>query len=85
MKSITIRGINDRLQTELEKMAAKEEKSINKTILLLLKKALGIEDKVKFPTYNDLTHLAGTWSEKDEKEFNLATEQFNKIDEDIWK
>ena len=85
MKSITIRGIDDRLQTELEKMAAKEDRSINKTILSLLKKALGIEDKIKFPTYNDLDHLAGTWSEKDEKEFNLATEQFNKIDQDIWK
>jgi len=85
MKSITIRGIDDRLQTELEKMAAKEEKSISKTILSLLKKALGIEDKDKFPTYNDLAHLAGTWSEKDEREFNMATEQFNKIDEDIWK
>ncbi len=85
MKSITIRGIDDRLQTELEKMAAKEDRSINKTILSLLKKALGIEDKIKFPTYNDLDHLAGTWSETDEKEFNLATEQFNKIDQDIWK
>ncbi len=84
MKSITIRGIDDRLQSELEKRAAKDEKSINKMILSLLKKALGIEDKVKFPTYNDLDHLAGTWSEKDEKMFNLATEQFNKIDEDIW-
>ncbi len=85
MKSITIRGIDDRLQIELEKIAVKEEKSINKTILLLLKKALGIEDKVKFPTYNDLDRLAGTWSEKDEKMFNLATEEFNRIDEDIWK
>lgn len=85
MKSITIRGIDDRLQTELEKIAAKEEKSINKMILSLLKKALGIENKVKFLTYNDLDHLAGTWSEQDEREFNLATEQFNKIDEDIWK
>lgn len=85
MKSITIRGIDNRLQAELEKKAAKEEMSINKTILSLLKKALGIEDKVNFPTYNDLDHLAGTWSEKDEREFNMATEQFNKIDEDIWK
>ncbi|MQY76412.1 MAG: hypothetical protein GH155_02145 [Spirochaeta sp.] len=85
MKSITIRGIDNRLQTELEKMAAKNEKSINKTILFLLKKALGIEDKIRFPTYNDLDHLAGTWSEQDEREFSLATEQFNKIDQDSWK
>ena len=85
MKSITIRGIDDRLQTELEKMAAKEDKSINKTILSIFKKALGIEAKFKLPIYNDLDHLADTWSEQDEREFNLATEQFNTIDQDIWK
>ena len=57
-----------------------EHKSINKTILSLLRKALGIEKKITYPTYDDLQHLAGTWTKEDEKKFNKATSLFNKID-----
>jgi len=85
MKSITIRGIDEILQKELEKIAASEQKSLNKTILLLLKKALGIDKEKIFKTYNDLEHLAGTWTKEDEEEFDKATKQFNKIDKSIWK
>ncbi|MEI6446124.1 MAG: hypothetical protein WCO29_24095 [Nostocales cyanobacterium ELA583] len=30
--------------------------------------------------YHDLDYLAGTWTEEDETEFLLNTQQFNKID-----
>ena len=43
MKSITIRGIDEKLQKELEEIATAKQKSLNKTILYLLKKALGID------------------------------------------
>ena len=33
----------------------------------------------------DLDHLAGTWSDKDYKEFLQATADFTKIDENLWK
>ena len=69
MKTITIRGIDARLQSELEKVSAKESKSLNKTILSLLRKSLGVEGKIKYPTYDDLDFLAGSWSKEDEKEF----------------
>jgi plasmid stability protein len=85
MKSITIRGIDEKLQEELEKKAAVEQKSINKTILSLLNKALGLDEEKKYLTFNDLDHLAGTWTSEDLKEFEEATKQFNKIDKSIWK
>ncbi len=85
MKSITIRGIDDRLHQELEKTSKNEHKSLNKTILFLLKKALNIEYTVKYPVYNDLDYLAGSWSKEDEEEFNNTAAWFNKVDEDIWK
>ena len=35
--------------------------------------------------YNDLDHLAETWSDKDCKEFLQATADFEKIDKNLWK
>ncbi len=35
--------------------------------------------------YDDLDHLAGTWSKKDAAEFERATAVFGKVDEDLWK
>ena len=44
----------------------------------------GIEEEIKYPIYNDLDYLAGSWSREDEEEFNKSTALFNKVDEDIW-
>jgi len=85
MKSITIRGIDDQLKNALVNIAEKEHKSINKTILSLLKQALGLEKSLKYPIYDDLDDLAGTWTDEEAQEFEKATKVFNKIDEDLWK
>lgn len=36
-------------------------------------------------TGNDLSSLAGTWSNEELVEFNQATKQFEQIDEELWK
>jgi len=85
MKSITIRGIDPFLESALEKTAKTEHKSVNKTILTLLRKALGIDEPFKYQEFHDIDHLAGTWVKEDEDEFNRATAQFYKIEEELWK
>lgn len=41
----------------------------------MMKKSLGVEKKKRIKIYNDLDHLAGTWSEKDLKEFQKNVEE----------
>jgi hypothetical protein len=35
--------------------------------------------------YNDLDHLAGTWSDADYKEFQKRIKDFETVDETMWK
>jgi ABC-type Fe3+-citrate transport system substrate-binding protein len=50
-----------------------------------LRKGLGIDKKRHTAVYNDLDHLAGTWDKKDYKEFVKNIEDFEKIDDKMWK
>ena len=72
MKSLTIRGIDEKLSLAIETAAKKENRSINKTIISLLQLALGFSEYEKYPEYDDLDDLAGTWSKDDEDRFNEA-------------
>lgn len=36
-------------------------------------------------TYHDLDKLVGTWSEQEAEQFMKSIEDFEKIDEDLWK
>ena len=51
----------------------------------LTQEDLGIKKKKRAMVYNDLDHLAGTWSDKDYREFSQATADFEKIDKKLWK
>ncbi len=35
--------------------------------------------------YDDLTYLAGTWSDEDAENFLDSVKHFNKIDEELWQ
>ena len=54
-------------------------------MLKILKESLGLEKKKRRVLYDDLDHLAGTWSAQDAAEFGLATALFETVDEDLWK
>lgn len=85
MATMTLRGIDDRIAEALKEKATSEGISVNALTLKLLRETLGIEKKKRVVTYNDLDHLAGTWSEQDAVEFEQVTAVFEKVDEDIWK
>ena len=83
MKSVqyTIRGIPERLDARIRERAAEEGKSLNATVLQVLKAGLGFgADQVR---YDDLDDLAGTWIH--DPEFDRAVEEMDRIDPELWK
>jgi len=82
---MTIRGLDDLTVKALKEKAKKEGSSINAALIKLVQGNLGIKNKKRTVVYNDLDHLAGTWSDKDFKEFLQATADFEKIDKNLWK
>ena len=84
MNQITLRYIPEFLDKAIRQISKKNKESINTTILSLLKKALGLDDKQP-DKKRDVSKLAGTWTRKDEIEFIKNTSVFEEIDEEIWK
>jgi hypothetical protein len=82
---MTLRGIDDAISGALKEKARREDTSVNTVMLKILKESLGIEKKKRIVIYDDLDHLAGTWSLNDLTEFENATSAFEKVDENMWK
>ena len=82
---MTLRGIDNVIAGALKEKARQEDSSINTVVLNMIKVSLGLEKKKRSATHNDLDHLAGTWSEQDYAEFTCVAEEFDKVDEDLWR
>jgi hypothetical protein len=85
MTTMTLRGIDNTISGALKEKARREDSSVNTVMLRILKEGLGLEKKKRNVVYDDLDHLAGTWSAEDAAEFEKATAVFEKVDEDMWK
>ena len=78
---LTVRGIYENGEIKLkEKISSSKKIPVFITFLENME-----EEKDQDGVYHDLDYLAGTWTEEDDKEFLQATEDFNKIDEELWK
>ena len=84
MKSITIHGVDDQLAKLIKDRARADGLSINKTVKLLLEQALGIKLKAAETNKEQFKEFCGIWTKDDLEEFEAATEDMNKIDEDEW-
>ena len=82
-RQITLRQIPDRLDRQLRRLAQETHSSLNKTIISLLLKALGMSDDSK--KMRDLSDLAGKWDDAEAEQFERNTEIFNRIDNEIWE
>lgn len=85
MKTLSLRGIDDNLAECLRKTAERAGTSLNKTVLEILRKSMGLGLKKREMIYHDLDDLAGTWTESDWQQFRKATKHFAVIDKEIWK
>jgi len=77
----TIRGIPERLDKAIRKLAAKDGKSINETVLDALKAGVGFsESSIR---YSDLDDLVGSWV--NDPEFDRAIQEMHRVDPELWK
>lgn len=87
MKQLTVRGFDDELSDAIRGLARREGISLNKAALRLLRKGAGLDDgsERRGKVGSSLDHLFGSWTQEQVDEMNEALEQFEKIDEDLWR
>ena len=85
MKTITIRGIEEKLSEKCKKIAEQDGKSLNQFVLDTLKDRVGFKKTKKHNVvYNDMDHLFGIWSEDDYKTIQDKIDSERKIDKELW-
>jgi len=86
MRSITIRGVDEKLASSLKELASAEHKSINQVVLDALKKQLGLSKEKRFTReWSDLDGLFGRWSQEEYSQIQGKITSERHIDEEIWK
>lgn len=84
---MTLRGFDREIEKAIRSLAKKEGISLSQAALKLLKRGAGLEDRTENPnaigaSYDD---LVGTWSQKEADDFERAIQDFERIDEEMWK
>ena len=83
MKTITIRNVPRRLADALDRERRRNDGSLNRTVLDLLGRSLGVDGTG--PRRNGLAQLAGTWSPEEQRQFDAAVVLFEIVDPDMWE
>jgi hypothetical protein len=83
MKTLTIRGVPEKLAAALEREKRRRDRSLNQTVLEVLSERLGV-GTVGGRT-NGLRRLADTWSAADQAAFEAAVAATEQIDEELWR
>lgn len=84
MKSLSIHKIEERLMRRIKKRASETGLSMNKTIKMLLREALGLTDTVQREE-NTFDEFCGVWSEEEFTAFEQNLTEMNQIDPEDWK
>ena len=84
-EQLTIRSVDSRLRSALEREASRRGKSLNKTVLSLLAEALGLVDSRASEEHDDLDELAGTWSKSEAARFDEALLAQRQVDAKLWR
>ncbi|MFH0975566.1 MAG: hypothetical protein V1874_07255 [Spirochaetota bacterium] len=85
MKSITIHNMDDSIESLIHEKAKSQKISLNKTIQILLKQALGLNLKKGSDHREEFLDLFAVWSKNDENEFNSKIKDLNKINKEDWE
>jgi len=83
MKSISVHGIDEKMDKAIGERAKNEGKSVNRVVKELIAKALGLGEE---PPDNraQFEDLSGVWTEADEREFLEAISDLETTDEKDW-
>lgn len=84
MTQLTIRGVNEKLHRLLKYEAKKQGMSLNSYLLKLIGEATGVLPPGQKKKFDDLDHLAGTWSEAEYDEFQKNLMKQRQVDEELW-
>jgi hypothetical protein len=79
---LTVRNLPPDVATELERQRKRRGDSLNQTVVNALRRGLGLGHEQKS---NGLASLAGTWTEEEHAEFERAVEEFERVDEELWR
>lgn len=87
MKQLTIRGFDEEVAREIERLARREGISLNRAVMKILRKGIGLgpEEATSDVVGSSLDHLIGTWSDAEAEEFERAVLDFEAIDESMWE
>jgi len=69
----------------IEKKAHEQGLSLNKTIKLLLKEALGLDQNSNQHKKEQFEEFCGLWKEEEFADFEKQVSDFNEINPDDWK
>ena len=83
MKTMTIRGVPAEMAAALESEKRRRGTSLNRTVLALIREALGLSDTGA--RSNGLRKLCGAWSEDEYRDFKRATASFSQVDDELWR
>lgn len=83
MATMSIRGLDDQVLSQLKNRAAQEGSSLNSLVLRLLQGTGSQPDTLK--KFDDLDALAGTWSSNEALAFERNTAAFAEVDAALWK
>jgi len=84
MTQLTVRGVDPHLHDALKREAQRQGQSVNRYVLDILRQALGINAFPPHREYDDLDHLAGTWTEEEAEAFDAHLRRQRQIDEGLW-
>ena len=85
MKTLSLRIADDDLARRLEVESHRRKVSINGLVVEAIRGYFGLAVPGAIGVHHDLDHLAGTWSERDEREFAEATRRFSTVDREMWE
>lgn len=87
MNQLTVRGFDDELSAVMRRLARREGISLNQAALRLLRKGAGLADGSDGAETvgSSLDHLIGSWTTPEADAIDSALEDFETIDEAIWK
>jgi hypothetical protein len=84
MATMSIRGLDDQVLTQLKRRATQEGSSLNTLVLRLLQGTDKASQPQIIEKFGDLDALAGTWSEADSAAFAHNTAAFAELDPAQW-